>query len=153
MLSVEWDPSSLDAELDELLDASSSAVRPAAQAGAQVYYDEMRRRVPVSSEVRQYKGKTYQPGTLKASIYQKYSTDHSSAATATYHVSWNHRKAPHGHLLENGHWLTQWGKNKLTTPVWVPPQSFVRSTYDAVAQRAIDAVDQEWTRRVKEKLK
>lgn len=70
------------------------AARPAAQAGAQVIYEE------VKKNVGQIKKKT---GNLASSIYQAYSKDNSAEGRATYHVSWNAKKAPHGHLVEFGH--------------------------------------------------
>jgi hypothetical protein len=80
--------------LDELVEGAEAAARPAAQAGAQVFYDA------VKANVRKLRRKT---GNLDASIYQVYSRDHSAKGRAEYHVSWNHTKAPHGHLLEFGH--------------------------------------------------
>jgi len=75
--------------------AFGEAARPAAQAGAQVIYDEVRR------NVARIKRKT---GNLASSIYQAYSADNSQPGGAqTYHVSWNAKKAPHGHLVEFGH--------------------------------------------------
>lgn len=137
--SVKFDAGAFDAELDAITAASDAAVRPAAQAGAQVLYDEVLLRVPVAAEARRYKGKTYAPGTLKASIYQKYSTDNSTPTKATYHISWNHRKAPHGHLIENGHWTKSVGKNGPLRPHFVPAHSFIRSSFDAKVDQAMQA--------------
>ena len=80
--------------IDGLHEATEEAARPAAQAGAQVLYDE------VKSNVAKIKKKT---GNLAASIYQAYSRDNSGKGRATYHISWNAKKAPHGHLVEFGH--------------------------------------------------
>jgi HK97 gp10 family phage protein len=41
-------------------------------------------------------------GTLKGSIYRVYAAKRSTATRKTYHVGWNKRKAPHGHLIEFG---------------------------------------------------
>ena len=79
-----------DATLRQIEDAA----RPAAQAGAQVLYDEVKRNV---ARIRRKTGK------LAASIYQVYSKSNSGQGHATYHVSWNAKKAPHGHLVEFGH--------------------------------------------------
>ena len=57
---------------------------------AKVIYDEVLQNVPVKS------------GTLKASIYRVYSPERSSDQRKTYRVSWNKKKAPHGHLVEFG---------------------------------------------------
>lgn len=70
------------------------AARPAAQAGAQVLYDDVKRRVA---------GIKRHTGNLDRSIYQAYSKDNSGKGLAVYHVSWNVKKAPHGHLVEWGH--------------------------------------------------
>lgn len=69
--------------------------RRAAQAGAQVMVDEVRQRVASIGR---------DSGNLADSIYQAYSKDNSGPGHATYHVSWNAVKAPHGHLIEYGHW-------------------------------------------------
>lgn len=87
------DTSGLDAYLDELGDAAEEAARPVAQAGIQVLYDQ------ILSNVGALGTKT---GNLKKSIYQVYSEKDSSQGVATYYTSWNHTKAPHGHLVENG---------------------------------------------------
>ena len=84
------------------------AVRPAAQAGAQVFYDEMRSRVERIGRVT---------GNLLGSLYQKYVPE-SAPGKATYHMSWRKPRrtqlgvknedaglptAPHGYLVEYGH--------------------------------------------------
>ena len=49
-----------------------------------------------------------QTGNLERSIYQAYSPEKSKdGQRAEYHVSWNHKKAPHGHLIEWG-WLQRY---------------------------------------------
>jgi hypothetical protein len=92
MLSV--DMASVTAMLAEMGDAAETAARPAAQAAAQVLYDEVKRNVAAIP------AKT---GKLGQSIYQVYSQANSAEGRATYHISWNVRKAPHGHLVEFGH--------------------------------------------------
>lgn len=88
------DLSGLRGMLTELGDKADEATRPAAQAASQVLYDEVKRNVAAMGR---------KTGNLDKSIYQVYSEDHSGPQSATYHISWNHRKAPHGHLLEFGH--------------------------------------------------
>lgn len=83
-----------DLGMDQLSDGAEAAARPSAQAGAQVFYDQ------VKANVRGIGRKT---GNLDLSIYQVYSRDNSSKARAEYHISWNRKKAPHGHLVEFGH--------------------------------------------------
>lgn len=92
--SIEADTAGLDAYLDALGDAVEESVRPAAQAGAQVLYDAVKMNVA---------GLGKKSGKLDASIYQKFSPEKSSDTRAEYHISWNHRKAPHGHLVEYGY--------------------------------------------------
>jgi HK97 gp10 family phage protein len=41
-------------------------------------------------------------GNLRDSIYRVYSPERSSEGEKTYRVSYNHKKAPHGHLVEFG---------------------------------------------------
>lgn len=94
-ITVSADMTGLNQYLDALGDAVEGAVRPAAQAGAQVLYDEVKRNVASIGK---------KTGNLAAAIYQVYSKNNSEdKKRATYHVSWNARKAPHGHLVEYGH--------------------------------------------------
>lgn len=101
-------------------------IRPAAQAGAQVFYDEIKVRVPVGKP-RKYKGKQISGGTLKAAIYQVFSKKESSDTKKVYHLSWNHQKAPHGHLIEFG-------------TVRAPAYPFIRPSFEAKKDAAIRAV-------------
>lgn len=83
-----------DLGMDELAAGAEQATRPAAQAGAQVFYDRAKANVSKLGKVT---------GNLASSIYQVFSQDNSRAGRAEYHVSWNRKKAPHGHLVEYGH--------------------------------------------------
>ena len=67
-------------------------VRSGAHAGAEVFYDEMKRRVPVRYE------------KLRDAIYQKHVDEEKTHGKATYRISVNHHKQPNWHLLEFGHW-------------------------------------------------
>lgn len=103
MLNI--DTEGLEQLLRERADAVEAAARPAAQAMAQVYYDEVKRNVAAIPQ---------KTGNLGKSIYQVFSQTDSVEGVASYHVSWNPRKAPHGHLLENGHlqrYVTYVGSN------------------------------------------
>lgn len=71
-----------------------AAVRPAAQAGAEVFYRAVLRNVEALGR---------KTGNLGHAIYQAYSADNSKPGKAVYHVSWNAKVAPHGHLVEWGH--------------------------------------------------
>lgn len=80
--------------MDAIAEGAEAAVRPAAQAGAQVFYETVKVNVGALGKVT---------GNLASSIYQVYSRDNSGKSRAEYHVSWNRKKAPHGHLVEFGH--------------------------------------------------
>lgn len=88
------DTRGLDAYLDALGDDAEASIRPAAQAGAQVLYGRVKTNVSMLGR---------RTGKLDASIYQAFSASNSGSFKAEYHVSWNHRKAPHGHLVEYGY--------------------------------------------------
>jgi HK97 gp10 family phage protein len=88
------DTSAINKVLQQLDNKVTEAIRPAAQAAAQVLYDEAKRnadRIPVHS------------GKLSKAIYQAFSEKQSTPGHAVYEVSWNPRKAPHAHLVEFGH--------------------------------------------------
>lgn len=89
------DLSGLESLFDELGGAAEEAARPAAQAAAQAFYDAAKSNVNALGKVS---------GKLAQAIYQAYSPEKSGHGLATYHVSWNHTKAPHGGLVEYGHW-------------------------------------------------
>jgi hypothetical protein len=93
-VTIEFDLDSFGAMIDGMQADLNSAVRPAAQAGAQVLYDEVKR------NVLKLKRHT---GNLESSIYQVFSQSKSSNQRSAYDVSWNRTKAPHGHLVEFGH--------------------------------------------------
>lgn len=127
-LGMSMDTRGINAGLDALARAAKSAVRPAAQAGAQVLYEEVLRRVPVSDQAHSTKGKkhTFQPGNLRDAIYQAYAQDESTDGRATYRISWNKRKAFYGHFVEHG-----------TSRMAARP--FLRPSFDAMQQRALSA--------------
>lgn len=140
---------SLQATLRADAQACGDAARPAAQAGAQVLYDEVRR------NVARIKRKT---GNLAASIYQAYSADNSvPGGRATYHVSWNARRAPHGHLVEFGHMqryrisydpqtrrFTTHKDQPLAEPRQVAARPFVRPAIAAKGALAQQAMADRW---------
>ena len=109
------DTAGINAQLDAMLGASDDAIRPTAQAGAQVFY----KAVLANVQAHRHTGK------LASAIYQVYSDDNSvEGQKATYHVSWNARKAPHGHLVEHG-----------TSRMAARP--FVRPAFDAVQAQGL----------------
>ena len=144
--SIKFDSGGLDAALDGITAQAQANARPAAQAGAQVLYDEVKTNVAAIGK---------KTGNLDASIYQAYSKDNSTETRATYHVSWNAKEAPHGHLVEFGHiqtrkvyigsdgkWYTS--PEKLPEPKHVAARPFVRPAFDAKAQAALEAAKAKW---------
>lgn len=82
--------------LDRFMTRASGEVLLAGVAAmARVVYDE----VILNVTVRDIDVRT---GALKSSIYRVYAEDKSTEDSKLYRVSWNRRKAPHGHLLEFG---------------------------------------------------
>lgn len=108
----------LDAALDKFAEhVKTGVIRAGTQAAAQQFYEAARREVPEKS------------GALKSAIYQVYSKDNSGKGQATYHVSWNRSKAPHGHLIE-------FGTSR------APAHPFLRPAYESVKYSAGDAARQ-----------
>ena len=92
---IDADLSGLDDMLGQLEEDAADAIRPMAQAAAQVYYDRVKQNVRALGR---------ETGNLDRSIYQAFSPENSQdGKRAEYHVSWNHLKAPHGHLVEFGY--------------------------------------------------
>ena len=134
------DLSAVTAQMDKITHAAEDAIRPAAQAGAQVYYAEVKLRAKRGNEVRHLKGGRTRPaGLLASAIYQVYSKDNSDAQHATYHISWSAKKAPHGGLVENG-------------TSRAPKSPFVRPAYEAMKNAAAAAVNDELQKRIKDAL-
>lgn len=94
MSFISVDLGSLDAMMEQLADKAEESARAASQAAVQVLYDEVKRNVAAIPQ---------KTGNLDRSIYQVFSRKNSAQGKATYQVSWNARKAPHGHLVEFGH--------------------------------------------------
>lgn len=108
---VSVDLAALHAKLSGMVGAAEDSARPAAQAGAQVFYDEVKRRVPRSKKGHWFHGTSFKingkkywfdAGSLSAAVYQVFSNDKSGPGRATYHVAWNHKKAPYGFMVEFG---------------------------------------------------
>lgn len=124
--------------------------RSMAVAGGEVFRDEAKARAPVGGDLAvaaHQHGESNNPGTLKRAIYLAYKTELSSRAEAVYTVTWNKKVAPHGHLVEFGHWQTRkayvgsdgyWYSTKepLAQPRWIAANPFLRPAYDAALPRA-----------------
>jgi hypothetical protein len=141
-----------DALLKLEADVREHVLRPAAYAGAKLLYHEMRMRVPVES------------GQLHGAIYHYFDKATDTPSSKSYLIGPNKAKAPHWYNVEYGHWRYnrsangRWleskagpDKNKRgpqyhtlpgaqKPPVWVPPYSYIRSTWDAKAHKAVDAM-------------
>lgn len=92
MLSV--DLSSLNSMLEQMGDKAEAAARPAAQAAAQVLYEEVKRNVRLIGQVT---------GNLESAVYQAFMDKASDPGRSAYRITWNQQKAPHGHLVEFGY--------------------------------------------------
>lgn len=111
MLTLDMNLSGFDAALDAIKAKAEQAIRPAAQAGAQVYYDAVKATAPKSEEGHWFHGTSFkskgqkywfESGSLKNAIYQVYSKGNSDKTKAEYHVAWNHRKVPYGFMVAYG---------------------------------------------------
>lgn len=93
-MTIGVDLAGFDALLNQLDQDLQDAARPAAYAAGKVLYDAATTNVNGIGRVT---------GNLASALYIAYSKDNSGPGRATYHVSWNAKKAPHGHLVEWGH--------------------------------------------------
>ena len=94
------------AGLDKLSGMKESIARTMGAAMGEVVRDEAKERAPVLDPTNA--GTDNQvPGLLKRSIYLAYDDRRQllNRDSYRYTVSWNSRLAPHGHLLEFGHWM------------------------------------------------
>jgi HK97 gp10 family phage protein len=140
MLSIAFDFSKLAAKLDSITKAAEESVRPAAQAGAQVFYDEVRQRVPVSAKPHKSGKKTYDPGTLRRAVYQAFANKESGDGKAMYRISWNKTHAFYGRFVE-------FGTSKMAA------KPFLRPAYDAARARALQAAKERMATEVKKATK
>jgi hypothetical protein len=124
--------------------------------GGVILRDEAKKNAPqgVAEEqaIRQYGG-SIRPGALKDAIYLAYRDAESTHNLFKYSVTWNAKKAPHGHLVEFGHWQPYrivftkdrgWItlKDHPKTPTWVAATPFLRPTFDTNLSRVKAAMIQ-----------
>ena len=117
------DTTQWDAALSRLSGpAIQSLAASMAVAGGQLLRDTAKSLAPVET------------GRLRASIYLAYKEGRSNERRQVYSVSWNSRTAPHGHLLEFGHWRVEGGKTgKGGERVgWVAAKPFLGPAMDLV---------------------
>ena len=103
-------------------------------AGGTLLRDEAKHYAPVKT------------GLLRDSIYLAFKDNLSNEQQIVYSVSWNSKKAPHGHLLEFGHWQPykivrlpngDWFTDvtqPLAQPKWTPAKPFLRPAFDHAAR-------------------
>ena len=129
--------------LDAMAEAAKKHLpRSMAVAAGKVFRDEAAARAP--------QGPT---SNLREAIYLAFSDSRSVPVDGlvVYSVTWNKIKAPHGHLIEFGHWQThatyigsdgQWYSDRrrpLANPKWIPAHPFLRPAYDSMVQIAMQA--------------
>ncbi|KWR80347.1 HK97 gp10 family phage protein [Cupriavidus metallidurans] len=130
-------------------DVQAHVVRSVAHAGAVVLYDEAKLLAPVYSGPPK-DGVT--PGQLRDAIYRVYAKGLSAPDRAVYEISWNHFKAPHAHLVENGHWLVKKINGQKVRIRWVPAHSFIRRANDRAAA-AVTAMQERATEKMQQVLR
>lgn len=114
-MSMSIDLSSLEALSGRLADfgdfVKGDVAIEGAAAFAKVIHDEARLRAPISEKAHLFYGRNstkngvvyrFEPGSLRGAIYRKFSEEKSTETLKAYRVSWNHKKAPYGHMVEFG---------------------------------------------------
>ena len=140
MISIAFDFSKIAAKLDIITKAAKEGARPAAQAGAQVFYEEVKQRVPVSAKAHKSGKKTYNPGTLRKAIYQAFADKESGDGKAMYRISFNKTHAFYGRFVE-------FGTSKMAA------KPFIRPAYDAARAKALQAVQERMAEEVNKATK
>jgi len=107
-------------------------------AGGQVYRDNAMAFAPEKS------------GLLRSAIYLAFRPAYSDDTHVTYRISWNAKKAPHGHWMEFGHWQTnvlyqgsdgEWYTGApLKEPKWTPAHPFLRPALEGSTAMARNAM-------------
>ncbi|MFM0210450.1 HK97 gp10 family phage protein [Paraburkholderia sediminicola] len=116
---------------------SESVLRQAAVAGARVYFDEMKLRVPVGIRTYERKGTEIYPGFLRDNILIAYDKEQSvEGRIASYIVTWS-KQAFYGRFVEAG-----------TSKMAANP--FLRPSYEAKKTAAAEAVDAVFQQKVTE---
>lgn len=165
ILQAKADVSGVLAGLDKLSgEMATHLARSMCVAGGKVLRDEAKLLAPVES------------GLLRSSIYLAYKDDKSTKNNVTYSVTWNSKKAPHGHLVEFGHWRynkivngypqkslrvglkrgkgpqDHVGPGALEHPVWEAANPFLRPALDSASPRAQAAMIERGRQRLPELL-
>jgi HK97 gp10 family phage protein len=132
MITIGHNLGALLDKMDRIAKATQENARVSAKAGADVLYQEVLDRVPVSKKEHSTKGKkqTYQPGNLKRAIYRAYIDKDSGNGVAKYRISWNKTDAFYGLFVEN-----EYGNSRR------PATPFLRPAYDAKESEAVRAAN------------
>lgn len=108
--SVTTDLSAFVDLMDDVVKASHDATVPAAAAGSQLIFEATLQATPQGKKGHWFTGSKggngrywFPAGTLRASIYQVLSKDNTGPGYATFHISWNYKKAPYAFMVHNGH--------------------------------------------------
>lgn len=153
MISGKLDLKGVFEAFDQLAGSGKESLARRMGAGAgRVIRDEAIQQVPVgkpeAQAVAQFGG-SKNPGSLRDAMYLGYNKKASTSSAFTYSVSWNRRLAPHGHLVEFGHWRPYaivyipgvgWRTDqKRPLPgqgKWVPARPFLSVAYHMKQQEA-----------------
>lgn len=109
--SISFDTAAIDKWADELQADVQQALRPAAQAGADVLYRQVLANVPVGTKGHWFHGSSYavngtkywyNAGALRRAVYQAHATKASTSMRPVYSVGVNPRKAPYANMVELG---------------------------------------------------
>lgn len=138
-----FDASEVLAGLDRLGAAKESLARTMGAAMGEAVRDEAKNRAPVGDK---FDG-ALAPGQLRDAIYLAYDPRRNVLNPDRYRyvVSWNAKKAPHGHLVEFGHWMPYiyatdgqgifWTPKPVKAqsggPYWVAAEPFLGPGFDA----------------------
>jgi hypothetical protein len=101
---------------------------------------------------------------LANSIYLAFKDGRSNESQVVYSVRWNHKSAPHGHLIEFGHWQPykvvklpngDWftTKERLPSPKFIAAHPFLRPALDIAGKRAAQAGIERGRKRLPELLR
>lgn len=145
-----FDFSDIFGKLDHLEEKMHTSIaRSMSVAGGKVIRDEAKLRVGQKT------------GKLRDAIYLAYQDAYSTPTKVLYRISWNRQKAPHGHLIEFGHWRKnrifrdldgeiRGKKKRLTNPRWVPAHPFLRPAFEASRNQLFQVMCQRGRERLQE---
>ena len=143
MFKLDLNLNGIDQKLDKITKAAQGAVRPAAQSGAQLFYERAKAEAPVSAAGHWFRGTNkkywFDAGSLRDSIYQVYAKGKSADGRAAYEVSFNHPKAPYGFMVLRG-----------TSSA--AANDFIGRAYDATYKAATQAASDRLTAEIKKAL-